>query len=512
MKKTIIICSIILSALICAGFAASAALGAAAMKKSEAVRADVGDLRSAVNEFAARAGGMDVAQENGVTIAGEYVIKSTENISDAYKSGKTDGLSDKEKETLDMASEILAGIIEDGMDDYEKEVAVYKWMTENLESDEGMLIVIPQTQADCDNPYGVLKYHNAVCVGYATTFRLLMQMLDIPCKVVHNSEMYHSWDLVNLGDSWYHTDIYSDVGLGNFAHFNLTDEMMGEQNWNRDYFPAADSYEYCYIYREAVETDDIYTIPANLRELIDGERDMAAFVFKGGLSNSDAALVEEMLNTLSSLVGSGSGEYDYASLNWNWSAAGSDYLLSVSYNTETWDDPDDPVAIDEGDRKKMKKSIVDAFGDLYEIDMDDDDWYGGSSYYYGSYDYSWDGQMVIPTDEEFEMLTEAYRNYLVDAGAVTVEEAASVDPDNWYGTFGGMQVLMFNRDVTAEGEREEMVAGNAVNFSDGRGIVVTDGTNFYSLAKAFEYGVLDGRQVRMIAEIQNNGYYMEVDG
>lgn len=68
----------------------------------------------------------DVAQENDVTIGGEYVIKATTQISDAYKSGNTSNLSDKDKETLNMAKSVLDEIITDGMSDYEKELAVYK--------------------------------------------------------------------------------------------------------------------------------------------------------------------------------------------------------------------------------------------------------------------------------------------------------------------------------------------------------------------------------------------------
>ena len=57
----------------------------------------------------------DVAQENDVTIGGEYVIKETTQISDAYKSGNTSNLSDKDKETLGMAKSVLDEIITDGM-------------------------------------------------------------------------------------------------------------------------------------------------------------------------------------------------------------------------------------------------------------------------------------------------------------------------------------------------------------------------------------------------------------
>ena len=85
-------------------------------------------------------------------------------------------------------------------------------------------------------PYGVLEYGAAVCVGFATTFRLFMQMMDIDCMVVHNS--YHSWNLVNLDGDWYHTDIYSDVGRGNYANFNMTDEMCSNgHNWDNNLLP-----------------------------------------------------------------------------------------------------------------------------------------------------------------------------------------------------------------------------------------------------------------------------------
>ena len=77
----------------------------------------------------------DVAQENDVSI-GDYVIKSTTQISDAYKSGDSSKLSDKDKETLDMAKSVLDGIITDGMTAYEKELAVYRWMTSNIGFDE----------------------------------------------------------------------------------------------------------------------------------------------------------------------------------------------------------------------------------------------------------------------------------------------------------------------------------------------------------------------------------------
>ena len=87
--------------------------------------------------------------EDYVKIAEQYEIKPTTNISDAYKSGDTSKLTDKEKETLDMAKDALKEMkIKDDMSDFEKEKAVYDWMTSSLQHDQGALTVIPTTQED----------------------------------------------------------------------------------------------------------------------------------------------------------------------------------------------------------------------------------------------------------------------------------------------------------------------------------------------------------------------------
>ena len=205
-----------------------------------------------------------ITKENDVKIAESYEIKSTEDISDAYKSADTSKLNDKQRETLDMASDILKEIIKDGMSDYEKEIAVYDWMCKNLAHDSNLLVVIPADAGqEADNPYGVLKYHTAVCVGYATTFRMFMQMLDIECMVVHNTECYHSWDLVKIDGDWYHTDIYGDVGRGDYSNFNVCDAIRSQQQtWDTSFFPHANSVKYNKAMENVAEVATIEELPA----------------------------------------------------------------------------------------------------------------------------------------------------------------------------------------------------------------------------------------------------------
>ncbi len=324
------------------------------------------------------------SSEDDVVIAGEYTIRSTAAISDAYLSGDSSRLSAKDAETLAMASEILDGIITDGMTDYEKELAVYEWMVNHLAYDSGALIVIPETDEDSDNPYGVLKYHNAVCVGYATTFRLFMQMLEIPCKVVHNSELFHSWDLVELDGHWYHVDVYSDVGETGHANFNLPDTVrLQQQEWDTDFFPAADSLEYNYCWRARRTVDSVYDVPAAMRQAMDEGVDALALSFSADADESDLSLASQMLDALDSALMNNYVEGMPSAIrerNWVTDDQGAyGVLISFSYSTEDPYVPEDPEALE-----KAETALQDAFGDLFDVSLEND--YPYPPYYYDGED------------------------------------------------------------------------------------------------------------------------------
>lgn len=300
----------------------------------------------------------DVNRENDVTIMGEYTIESTEKISDAYKKGSDAGLDDKDKETLKLASDVLKEIITEDMSDYDKEKAVYDWLVKNIGQDKGLLTVIPSSGKDSDNPYGVLKYHDAVCVGYATTFRLFMQMMDIECMVVHNTEMYHSWDLVKLDGKWYHTDVYSDADTGNYANFNMNDDIASiGHDWNMDFFPAADGTKYCYAFMNKEEAEDIFDIPAAVKAQLDAQNYVFAIGFKKQPVNDDAATVNTIMNSLTDRINM---DYTDTYIDWNWlKDEDNKYVLRVVINTSTESNDD----ISQEVAEKIGKRIAKAFGD-----------------------------------------------------------------------------------------------------------------------------------------------------
>lgn len=305
----------------------------------------------------------DPAQEDDVVIGQEYVIKSTLQISDAYKSGDSSKLSDRDKETLDMAKAVLKDIIKDDMTVYEKEIAVYKYLTSGLQATTGILTVINDGENDNDNPHDVLKNHSAVCVGYATTFRMFMQMLDIECMVVHASALGHSWNLIKLDDDcWYHTDCYMDSGDSNFRNFNMDDKNCHQSHeWNTSFFPAANGKKYNYILSVCKEIKDIYAIPKFIMEAVKNKETAVSCSFKNKITSETEPLAKYMVEQLDNEI-SGQDKF-YSQYQWITNNDG-DYVLCFYFSyTENAAD-----FLTEKQRDKINNKISDVLNqyDFYE--------------------------------------------------------------------------------------------------------------------------------------------------
>jgi len=264
-------------------------------------------------------------QEDGFMVAEVYEIKSTKNISDAYLNGDISGLTGNDLETYNMAVDVIKEVTNDSMTAFEKEVAIYQWMTSNLKVGDSSQIHIPNVTGNeaVSTPYGVLKGRKSVCVGFATTFRLFMNMFGLDCHVVHNS--YHSWDLVQLDDgNWYHVDIYSDCGVGTFANFNMTDSICtaAGHSWDdKQYLPAATSTNYNYATMNAEKLAAYTEIPSKIKERAEGNSDNFALYYNlGKVQDSDYDSIMYMFSILNGLFTSGQApEYmskyvDYSTL------------------------------------------------------------------------------------------------------------------------------------------------------------------------------------------------------
>lgn len=224
---------------------------------------------------------IDNDDPENVLIGDEYMILSTNHISDAYISGDDSKLSDEDKTTLKVAGEILEDIIEDDMSDYEKEEAVYGWICKNIKNDESVLVAVTEAAGITDRPYGVLQNKQAVCVGYATTFRLLINMLGMDCMVMHDESYSHSWNLVQLDDGcWYIVDCYFDAGEGTlgYRHFNMTQELaLFDHSWDETLYPVANGTKYSYANNNKISVADITDLLGELKKAYENGKTTAFF-------------------------------------------------------------------------------------------------------------------------------------------------------------------------------------------------------------------------------------------
>ena len=135
------------------------------------------------------------------------------------------------KASLEAAVEKVAGDAPDIADDYEIELYLNDWFTENCSynTDGG----------NKHSAYGALINGEAVCDGYSHAFQLLCNRLGVTCTVVEGTSEFnsdaedgHMWNCVKLGESWYHIDVTwndssnAECGVEHYFYVNLNDEQI----------------------------------------------------------------------------------------------------------------------------------------------------------------------------------------------------------------------------------------------------------------------------------------------
>lgn len=172
-------------------------------------------------------------------------------IVNAYLTGDDTGLDERNKQILSKASQILDSIIKDGMDDYEKELAVHDYIVTECTYDSGALAAIPSPSENSEDPYGMLYEGHGICKGYTTTFRMFMGMLNIPCATIHSYSTEgreHAWNVIKIDGAWYYVDVTwddpvpdNDGRLNYHSYFNLTRDEIAEDHILPDEAPVSDS-------------------------------------------------------------------------------------------------------------------------------------------------------------------------------------------------------------------------------------------------------------------------------
>ena len=180
-------------------------------------------------------------------------LYNTSAIQAAYASGSTGGLIEKDAAILARCREALEACVTPDMTAFEKELALHDWLLDNCTYDESVHnVYTPQGQPDNTNPYGPLVQGYGICLGYATSFQLLMDLSGVECITVvgasSDSTGDHAWNMVRLEGEWYCVDPTWDDPIGveyvlgetrrsqlHHRYFNITSEYMRQSNHQWDY-------------------------------------------------------------------------------------------------------------------------------------------------------------------------------------------------------------------------------------------------------------------------------------
>ena len=175
-------------------------------------------------------------------------------IVDAWTSGDRTGLYQQDLDILAVLEQIST-LTDQDLTDYERELALHDWMLDWAEYDPGALSNAPQGEPmpDNDNPYGFLTGRKGICLGYASTFQLLMDLSGIECLTVegnsHGGTEDHAWNLVKLEEEWYAVDVTWDDPVASFTipaslahmYFNVTSDFLRRNDhfWDPEGVPEA---------------------------------------------------------------------------------------------------------------------------------------------------------------------------------------------------------------------------------------------------------------------------------
>lgn len=184
-------------------------------------------------------------------------LYDTSAIVSAWSKGDPSSLSSYDSAIYVNAKAVLEDILQDGMSDLEKEAEIYDWVLRNVEYDYSHMNALEETVVDSYTPYGGLVNRAGVCLGYASTFQLLMELAGVECIAVlgtgHSSEP-HAWNMVRLNGEWYGVDATWDWSFYNggmmngreWRFFNVTSDYLARTNhqWDYDSVPEATAEDY----------------------------------------------------------------------------------------------------------------------------------------------------------------------------------------------------------------------------------------------------------------------------
>jgi len=129
-----------------------------------------------------------------------------------YKCNKCVSCGMFDDEVQLIAENIIGQIIEKNMSEWQKVESIHNYLCENVTYDLENFKnnTIPE---ESHSVIGVFNKHVAVCDGYALSFELLCEIIDVECEVVRGfgcNGIGHAWNQVRIDGKWYNVDVTWD--------------------------------------------------------------------------------------------------------------------------------------------------------------------------------------------------------------------------------------------------------------------------------------------------------------
>lgn len=199
--------------------------------------------------------------------------ESLEELSIIYEEDK-EKREEKQQKVLEQVKFVAEELMEDGMTDTDKVLAINSYLCDSVTYDEqAAQQSLDGTGAFTDSmtPYGALIQHKGICTAYAGAFQLLAKAMGLESIVVTgtlNGNRNHVWNKVKIDGKWCVVDVTgNDEQDMKNVFLNVSDDVAGlmlkeDERYLCDesigkYLADTDAFEYYHLAAQYYEKDKI---------------------------------------------------------------------------------------------------------------------------------------------------------------------------------------------------------------------------------------------------------------
>lgn len=211
---------------------------------------------------------------------------------------------------------------------YEKLMCIYEYLQDRLRYDTQELHtkgVRPMSH----NAYGTLLNNTGVCDGISSAFALIAQKMGFDCTLVHGKAAFrteslsgHAWNLVKVGNAFYHLDLTWDINHKEVAedysyeYFCVTDaDISANHEWDRTSTPRCSHSDLSFYVRNRCIANTLPQLEEIFARYAKSKQNVVRVKIAAGVTLAEPAgkvLGEKLLSIAASF-----GRYPRLALTWN---------------------------------------------------------------------------------------------------------------------------------------------------------------------------------------------------